>query len=211
MIKAKVCGITNNDDALLAANLGYDFLGLNFWKDSPRKVSVANAKEIVSKLPPFISAVGVFVDEDSAVLAKTIKKAALWTVQLHGAESPDYCRQIADDCGVTVIKAFRIASEADIEAMQPYRDAVKYFLLDAFVPGQPGGTGETFNWDLAVKAKDLGVPVFLAGGLTPDNIEEAIEKVMPFGVDTASGVERLTRKKDYDKMTRFIRSARNLR
>jgi Phosphoribosylanthranilate isomerase len=95
--------------------------------------------------------------------------------------------------------------------MRPYVDAVNYFLLDAYVPGEAGGTGETFNWELAVKAKDLGKPIFLAGGLTPENLAEAIEKVMPFAVDVASGVERLPRRKDYDKMNAFIRKARGLK
>lgn len=211
MIKVKICGVTNFDDALLVANLGAEYLGLNFWKDSPRKVSVKMAKDIVSKMPPFVATVGLFVDEPLEEITKIVKKAGLKAVQLHGSETPEYCGQLSLACAVPVIKAFRIQDEQSIEAMKPYTEAVNYFLLDAYVPGEVGGTGATFNWDLAVKAKDLGKPIFLAGGLTPENVTEAIEKVMPFAVDVASGVERLPRRKDYDKMNTFIRKARGLK
>ncbi len=211
MVKVKICGITNFDDALLAANLGADFIGLNFYKESPRKVLVKNAKEIVSKMPPFVSTVGVFVDEVMEELVKTAKKVPLKYIQLHGSETPEYCAAAAQATGLPVIKAIRVYDEKSIEAMAPYVESVSYFLLDAYVPGEPGGTGEVFNWDLAVKAKELGKPVFLAGGLTPDNLTEAILKTQPFAVDAASGVERLERRKDYDKLNKFIRAARGLK
>jgi phosphoribosylanthranilate isomerase len=211
MVKVKICGVTNYDDALLVTNLGAEFIGFNFYRDSPRKVSVKMVKDVSAKLPPFVSAVGLFIDEDPAELAKTAKKCGLKMLQFHGAETPEYCKSAAEKTGLPVIKAFRMQDEGTIEQMKAYVDAVNYFLLDAYVPGEPGGTGETFNWDLAVKAKELGKPVFLAGGLTPDNVYDAMQKVQPFAVDAASGVERLPRRKDYDKMNRFIRRARGLK
>jgi phosphoribosylanthranilate isomerase len=211
MIKVKICGVTNYDDALLVTNLGAEYIGFNFFKDSPRKVSVKMVKDVSAKLPPFVSAVGVFVDEDPAELVKTAKKCGLKALQLHGSESPEYCKDIAAKTGLPVIKAFRMQDENTIEQMKPYVEAVNYFLLDAYVPGVPGGTAETFNWDLAVKAKELGKPVFLAGGLTPDNVGDAVLKVQPFAVDACSGIERLPRRKDYDKMNQFIRHARGLK
>jgi phosphoribosylanthranilate isomerase len=211
MVKVKICGVTNYDDALLAANLGADFIGLNFYKDSPRKVSVKNAKEIVSKMPPFVAVAGVFVDEPLEELVKTAKKVPLKYIQLHGSETPEYCAQAAQSSGLPVIKAFRISDEKSLEEIPKYSESASFFLLDAFVPGEQGGTGEVFNWDLAVKAKEYGKPVFLAGGLTPENLTEAILKVQPFAVDAASGVERLERRKDYDKLNKFIRAARGLK
>jgi phosphoribosylanthranilate isomerase len=211
MVKVKICGVTNCDDALLVANLGAEYVGFNFFKDSPRKVSVKLAKDVIAKLPPFILPVGIFVNEEVRDLVKTVKKCGLKMAQLHGQESPEYCRQVAAETGIPVIKSFAIADEKSLELIPPYQQAVNYFLLDACVPGTPGGTGEVFNWELAVKAKDFGKPIFLAGGLTPDNVSAAIEKVQPFAVDVASGVERLPKRKDYDKMKNFIRRARGLK
>ncbi len=211
MVKVKICGVTNLDDAMLVTNVGADFIGFNFYPESPRKISAKLCKEIVSKLPPFITPVGVFVDEDINELKKTAKKCALKMIQLHGNETPEYCAQAAQETGLPVLKAFRIENETSLEAIKPYLEAVSYLLLDAFVPGEPGGTGETFNWDLAVRAKDLNKPFFLAGGLNPDNIQDAISKVQPFAVDCASGVERLQRRKDYDKLNRFVRKVRGLK
>ena len=211
MVKVKICGVTNYDDALLVANLGSDFIVFNFYKESPRKISVKLAKEITLKMPPFVSTVGVFVDELQEEVVKTAKKVGLKYIQLHGSETPEYCKAVSQDTGIPVIKAFRVSDEQSIESMAPYVDSVNYFLLDAYVPGEAGGTGEVFNWDLAVKAGEIGKPIILAGGLTPENVSEAIKKVMPFGVDVASGVERLQRRKDYDKMSKFIRSSRGLK
>lgn len=211
MVKVKICGITNLDDAMLAANLGADFIGLNFYSGSPRKVSLKNAKDIVSKMPPFVSVVGVFVDEPLEELVKTAKKTPLKYIQLHGSETPEYCKSAAELSGLPVIKTFKMADEKSLDTMPQYLESASYFLLDACVPGEPGGTGVTFNWDLAVKAKDIGKPVFLAGGLVPENVSEAISKVLPFAVDVASGVERLERRKDYDKLNKFIRASRGLK
>ncbi|MCB4790623.1 MAG: phosphoribosylanthranilate isomerase [Elusimicrobia bacterium] len=203
--KVKICGVTYLKDAVLVASLGADYIGLNFCKASPRKVSVKMAKDILAKMPPFITSVAVFVDEDITEAAKILKKCGFKMIQLHGSESVEYCSNIKAQTNLPVIKAFRIADENSLNEIAAYKDCADYFLLDAHVPGVAGGTGETFNWDFALKAKELGKPVFLAGGLAPDNVLAAIQKVDPFCVDTASGVERLPTKKDYDKMKDFIR------
>jgi phosphoribosylanthranilate isomerase len=169
------------------------------------------AKDVIASLPPFVIPVGVFVDEDIQVLAKTAKKCALKVIQLHGTETPEYCAQAAALTSLPVIKAVRMQNEESLSLLSQYAGSVSYFLLDTFVEGQEGGTGQAFNWDLAVKAKDAGKPFFLAGGLTPENVAEAVEKVLPFGVDVCSGVERLQRRKDFDKMKLFIRRARGLK
>lgn len=211
MIKIKVCGITNKEDALLAASLGADYVGFNFCKDSPRKVSAKLASEIIATLPGFTLSAGVFVDEDIESLAKTVKKCALKIIQLHGSETPEYCREAASRCLVPVIKAFRVADETIIEAIAAYGESINYILLDAHIPGELGGTGEVFNWDIALKVKALNKPVFLAGGLNPENAAEAIAKVHPFALDTATGVERVPRRKDYERMKNFITNARRAR
>ncbi|MBN1621655.1 MAG: phosphoribosylanthranilate isomerase [Endomicrobiales bacterium] len=207
-VKVKICGVTNSGDATTVASLGADYIGFNFYKQSPRKISVKNAKEIVAKLPPFITPAAVFVDEELESLLKIVKKCGFKMIQLHGDEPPEYCSQIKSSLSLPLIKAFRIADEESLEKISSYQDIADYFLLDTYVHGEPGGTGEVFNWDLALKAKELGKPVFLAGGLNPDNVSEAIEKVQPFAVDTASGVERLPTRKDFDKMKNFIRTVK---
>ena len=210
MAKIKICGITKEEDASLAMSLGADYLGFNFYKESARKVSPKMVDEIMGKLPPFVMPVGVFVDEDPKEISKVIKRSGIKMLQLHGNEPPEACKALKDSFGLPVIKGFRVADETIIETIKPYLDVIDYVLLDTFVEGEPGGTGKTFNWDIAVKVKELGKPVFLAGGLTPENVEDAVEKVNPFAVDTASGVERLPRRKDYDKMKAFIRAAKGL-
>jgi phosphoribosylanthranilate isomerase len=209
LVKIKICGITCAQDATWAANLGADFIGLNFYKDSPRKVSPQNAMEILKEIPPFVYSVGVFVNEDGRNAAKLVKKLNLTLVQLHGEETVEYCQQLKEAIpGIKIIKAFRVKDETILDSMRPYLEIADYFLLDAYVEDVTGGTGATFNWDLAVQAKELGKPVFLAGGLTPDNVQEAVDKVKPFAVDAASGIERSPKRKDYDKMKDFINKAK---
>ncbi|MDD5258660.1 MAG: phosphoribosylanthranilate isomerase [bacterium] len=210
MVKIKICGITCAQDATWAANLGADFIGLNFFKDSPRKISPQNALEILKEIPPFVSSVGVFVNEDIKNIVKLVKKLSLSLVQLHGEETVEYCRQIKEAVpGIKIIKAFRIKDETVFDSMRPYLEIADYFLLDVYVEGIAGGTGATFNWDLALKAKELGKPIFLAGGLTPENVQEAVDKAKPFAADVASGIERSPKRKDYDKMKDFINKAKS--
>jgi phosphoribosylanthranilate isomerase len=203
-VKVKICGITNAPDALAAVEAGADALGFMFYEPSPRHVSVRAASEIIRELPPFILKVGVFVDAPEDLVIRAIGDCGLNLLQFHGNEAPDYCTQF----GLMSMKAFRIRDAASLEALQKYpTDA---WLLDAFVHGKQGGTGEAFNWDLAIEAKKLGRPIFLAGGLTPENVAGAIAKVQPYGVDVSSGVEAAPGKKDHAKVREFIKAARSL-
>ena len=231
MPKIKVCGITNLIDASWAVTLGADYLGFNFYKRSPRKISITQAVEIISKLPATYDPVGVFVDEDIEHILKVIEKCKLKLVQLHGKESPEYCYALNSQLSTArlshsaraqaegspkslnskLIKAFRIKSEASIRYIARFKDVVDYFLLDTYISGVEGGTGETFNWEIAIKAKQYNKPMFLAGGLTPENVKDAIERVLPFAVDVASGVERLPRRKDYDKLKNFIVNVKSVK
>ena len=200
-VKVKICGITNLDDALFAAESGADALGFVFWKKSPRFVEASVAKAIVKALPPFVSCVGVFVDEEASRVNGIARQAGLSCVQLHGSETPEFCGSIE----AKVIKAFRIKQGNDIASLSDYD--VSAFLLDSYSEGAPGGTGKVFDWDCAVEAKKYG-KVILAGGLTPGNIAEALRKVGPYGVDVSSGVESSPGKKDRVKVKEFIRLVR---
>jgi phosphoribosylanthranilate isomerase len=199
----KICGITNVEDALRAAQCGATAIGLIFAEESPRRITFRAAAEILSVVPEKLLRVGVFVNEPLEHLNDCVAKLGLHFAQLHGEESPDFCRQVKG----RVIKAFRVSSEGDLEALQHYR--VDAFLLDAFSPGKRGGSGRTFDWSLAVKAKEhaQGVPIILSGGLNPDNVAEAIQTVLPWGVDASSGVEISPGKKDHDKVRLFVENA----
>jgi len=192
--KIKICGITRLEDALLAADLGADALGFIF-AESPRQVVPETARKIISLLPPFVNSVGVFVDEEQESVREIAAYCKLDLVQLHGNESSGYCKAL----DLKALKVIRVKDEKSIESMASYRGTVQGFLLDTYVKGLPGGTGKTFNWELAKQAKKYG-PVILSGGLNPDNICEAIEKVKPYGVDISSGVEASPGIKDPDKL-----------
>ncbi len=209
MTKIKICGITNGKDAMWCTGLGVNYLGFNFYPNSPRKISAKLASQIILKLPPFVQPVGVFVNEEINNLAKIVTGCKLKLVQLHGAESVEYINNLINilntkNIKVEIIKAIRIESESSLVLLPQYMQVVNYFLLDTYVPGTEGGTGEIFNWYIAIKAKEYGKPIFLAGGLTPNNVRDAITKVDPFAVDVASGVERLPKRKDFDKVKQFV-------
>jgi phosphoribosylanthranilate isomerase len=198
----KICGLTNLADALVAAEAGADALGFVFYEASPRSVSIEAAAEIARQLSPAIVKVGVFVDAPEDFVVRATRSCALNLLQFHGQESPDYCLHF----GLMSMKAFRIRDEISLQDLAAYpTDA---WLLDAFSPGMPGGTGEKFNWDLAVQARSLGRPIFLAGGLTPENVAQAVEQVQPYGVDVSSGVEAAPGRKDHSKVRDFIRAAK---
>ncbi len=202
MIKVKICGITNHKDASTAVDYGADALGFVFFPKSPRNISPEAAKAIVSSLPPFVSTVGVFVDCNKKELEEISSFVGLSVIQLHGSESPEYCNS-----SKTIIKAIRIKEPSDINMIHNYK-TVSTFLLDAYSPGLVGGTGNVFNWDIACQAKK-STRIILAGGLTPDNIEEAIRQVGPYGVDVSSGVESINKgKKDHNKVKLFIENAK---
>ncbi|MGA8571570.1 MAG: phosphoribosylanthranilate isomerase [Desulfobaccales bacterium] len=199
MVRIKICGITNPEDARLASELGADALGFIFHPASPRRVAPGAAREIIRQLPPLVLSVGVFVDEEAAVVRELAARLGLDWVQLHGRESPEYCLSL----GRRVLKGFRIENESSLGALAAYRDAVQAFLLDTYKSGQAGGTGETFDWRLARRAQEFG-PIVLAGGLTPANVAQAIEVARPQAVDVASGVEAAPGKKDPEKLRDFF-------
>jgi phosphoribosylanthranilate isomerase len=203
MIRVKICGITNLEDAREAINLGADALGFNFYKRSPRYIEPAKAKPIIEALPPLISLVGIFADEFSPERIRSIAHAiGLGTIQLHGAESPDYVKKITE---VRIIKAFRVNEEFDVAQLSAFQ--VGAYLLDAYDASQLGGTGKTFNWDVALQAKPYG-RVILAGGLSSENIAEAIRQVQPYAVDVCSSVESEPGKKDVQKLEALFREVR---
>ncbi len=195
MLKIKICGITNYDDASMAADLGADALGFIF-ASSPRKTDPDNAKKIISRLPSFIKTVGVFVNEDIKKITDIAAYCGLDNIQLHGNEPPEACEFLMP----RTIKALRIKSKSTPEEYSGYTGRVRAFLLDTYSEKEAGGTGKTFNWDIAVKIKSLGVPIILAGGLNTGNIKEAIVKVKPYAIDVSTGIEERPGKKDHSLM-----------
>jgi phosphoribosylanthranilate isomerase len=201
-VKVKICGITNPADGHLAAEAGADALGFIFYDKSPRAVSVHTAAEIIRSLPPFVIKVGVFVDAPEDLVLAAIAQCGLSLLQFHGNESPEYCTQF----GLMSMKAFRVRDRETLETMPQYpTDA---WLLDAYNAEKLGGTGERFNWDLAIEAKKFGRPIFLAGGLTAENVGEAVRRVEPYAVDVSSGVEAAPGRKDPAKVREFIQAVR---
>ena len=202
MPRIKICGITREADAQFAASLGVDAVGFVLAK-SPRRITPEMARRITSSLPPFVSTVGVFVDMDLDSLRQIAAFCKFDWIQLHGSESPEYCRAL----DFSVLKAIRVSSRQSLKAMAAYSDSVGGFVLDTYVKGQAGGTGKTFDWVIAREAKDYG-PVILSGGLTPENVKEAVCTVDPYGVDISSGVESAPGIKDHLKMRRFVEHVR---
>ena len=200
--KVKICGVTNVADALAAAEAGADMIGLNFYEGSPRLVTPALAAEIARALPPFVLRVGVFVNPAEEQVLEAIAGCGLNLLQFHGDEPSDFCTQF----GVMSVKALRVREAASLQALADFH--TEAFLLDAYAKTGLGGTGEKFNWDLAVAAQKYGKPIFLAGGLTPENVAEAVRQVRPFAVDVASGVESAPGKKDAAKVRAFIAAVR---
>ncbi|MXX11446.1 MAG: phosphoribosylanthranilate isomerase [Nitrospira sp. SB0677_bin_15] len=203
--KIKICGITNQIDALQAVDAGADALGFVFYKKSPRHVNLNVVKSIVADLPPFVLPVGVFVNEDPNRVRKTMDECGLALAQIHGDESAEYCESL----GRPVIRGIRLRDHNTLFAMAEYkgRARVRGFVLDAFSETAYGGTGKTADWNLATKAAQ-SFSFLLAGGLTANNVQEAIRTVQPYGVDVSSGVEAGPGKKDPAKVTAFIRAVK---
>jgi len=198
-----MCGITSVGDAEAAVEAGADALGLMFYPGSPRRISLATAQAIERQLPPFIIRVGVFADPAPEDVLSAMHQCGLNLLQFHGQETPEFCGQF----GIMTMKAFRIRDAQSLREIPNYQTDA--FLLDSYVAGKAGGTGETFNWELAVEAGKFGKPIFLAGGLTPENVADAVRTVRPFGVDVSSGVEQSPGKKDPKKMRDFIAAVRS--
>ncbi|KPB93361.1 phosphoribosylanthranilate isomerase [Pseudomonas syringae group genomosp. 3] len=197
-VRSKICGITRIEDALAAADAGADAIGLVFYPKSPRAVTVLQARAIIAALPPFITTVGLFVNASRCELNETLDAVALDMLQFHGDETPEEC----DGYHRPYIKALRVKAGDDIaQACRTYRNA-RGVLLDTYVEGVPGGTGETFDWALIPDSLDK--PVILAGGLTSANVVQAIAQVRPYAVDVSGGVEKSKGIKDREKILAFM-------
>ena len=190
MVKVKICGITSLKDAAMVLSNGVKILGFIF-APSERRITPEEAREIVSRLPPFVQTVGVFVNEAPRVIREIREYCGLDLVQLHGDESPETCRELMP----FAIKAFRLKDASSLANVGSYRGRVRAILFDTYAKDKRGGTGRTFDWNLALQGKEFGLPVILSGGLTPQNIREAISTVRPFAVDLNSGVEKSPGKK----------------
>lgn len=203
-VKVKFCGITRIEDAREAARLGAWAIGLNHWSASARRCDPAVAVEISSELRREIAIAGVFVNATLDEVVRAAEDETLAIVQLHGDEGPDFCREAARRTGCKVIKAIRVHSSAEIQGAEAFR--TDFHLFDAYSPGRPGGTGESFDWEL-VRDRHSEVPTILAGGLDPGNVAEAIEVVSPFAVDVSSGIESRPGIKDHALMAAFAENA----
>jgi len=206
MARAKLCGITNLDDARMCADAGAWALGMIFWPGTPRRIEVEEAERIGSELRRRVELAGVFVNAELDEVAELVDVCNLSIVQLHGEEGPAYCAEIARRTGAKIAKAVRAKDKASVRALMAYRDRVDFHMVDAYRPDVRSGTGETFSWDLLDEIGDSSHPLILSGGLTPDNVGEAIARVHPFAVDTASGTEAEPGRKDPAKVTAFMRA-----
>ena len=217
MIRAKICGIRRTEDAIIAAEAGADFFGLVFVPERRRRLEAGVAAEIVEELRTLIpdppQAVGLFADQPLDEVADTIKSCGLDLAQLCGQESPDYCRQVADRTGAEIIKVLHISASEAVGGglggrLAPYQQAGCYITLDRLVEGLQGGTGQSFDWEVAAQLSRMGYRYLLAGGLTPENVGQAVKQVNPWGVDVSTGVET-DGLKDEEKIRAFIRNARS--
>jgi phosphoribosylanthranilate isomerase len=204
IVKVKICGITNYDDAVAAMDMGADLLGFNFYPGSPRYIMPEQATDIINKLPAFMDTAGVFVNASIEQIRETTGLCHLDWVQLHGDEDPEFCRLLLSH-SVKTMKAIRVKDQTDIESADDFfTDAV---LLDAFDPDKYGGTGLTFDWNVI---GHISKRVFLAGGINPDNAAAAV-KLGVYGIDVCSGVEAEPGKKDHNKMKKLFENIRHLR
>jgi phosphoribosylanthranilate isomerase len=205
--KVKICGITNWPDARRAIEAGADFLGFNFYAGSPRYIAPAKARRIVRRLPKRVGAVGVFVDESEEKMAEIARSVGLAQLQLHGDESPAVVRRLSQS--FTVIKAVRVRKTFRAAQLTRFKDA-KALLLDSFDAKQRGGTGKAFDWQ-ATGRLNGGVNIFLAGGITPENVGDAIRITKPYAVDVCGGVESKPGKKDAKRLKAFMRAVEKAR
>jgi phosphoribosylanthranilate isomerase len=201
-VRVKICGITRLQDLHAACDAGADALGFVFYEKSPRHVTIATAAALMRELPPFVQSVGLFVNADPAFIEAVLDAVPLDLLQFHGDETPADCARF----GRPWIKAVRVNQDTDLLKCAADFDAARGLLLDAWVPGVPGGTGERFDWSLI--PPDLPKPVILSGGLTPDNVAEAVGRVRPWAVDVSSGVEVAKGIKDAHKIAQFIAKAK---
>jgi phosphoribosylanthranilate isomerase len=202
--RVKICGVTSVADGLMAAEAGADMIGLMFYDRSPRRITLPVAMVISRALPRFVLRVGVFVNPEEEFVRRAITECNLNLLQFHGDETSEFCTQF----GLMSLKAIRVRDAESVNQLADFQTDA--FLLDAHSKNGLGGTGEKFNWDLAAGAQRFGKPIFLAGGLTPENVADAIRQVRPFGVDVSSGVESAPGKKDPAKVRAFIAAAKSV-
>lgn len=205
MVRIKICGITNREDALLAIAEGAHALGFIF-AESPRQVKREQVRQIIEALPPFVVKVGVFVEQSPGEIREIMEACHLDVVQLHGDYTVEDARSLSKH--YDTLKVFRVADASIVDQMKEYVGSVKGFLLDTYSRDAYGGTGATFNWQIAVEAKKLGVPVILSGGLDADNVVPAIETVGPYAIDISSGLEKSPGRKDPEKVKIFFEKLR---
>jgi len=203
MVKVKICGITNLEDALKSADAGCDALGFVFYKKSPRYITPEKASKIMRHLPPHIIKIGVFVDAQEKTIRRIAKLCHLDMLQFHGRESPAFCARFSDH---KIIKAFRVKKKIEVKDILKYKTLA--YLFDTFIKSKRGGTGKKFNWKLLGYLGDIKSPIFLSGGLTVKNIKEAIGVVRPHWVDVSSSVEIMAGKKDHKKVKEFIEAVK---
>ena len=197
-VKVKICGVRSLEEAEAALEAGADALGFNFWPQSPRYISPRAAREMINRLSPVVSAVGVFVNEEANRIIDIASEVGLTAVQLHGDESPEFCQRLGS---IKTIKAIRVGQDFDLSVIESY--PVSMVLLDSDIRGSYGGTGQRFDWRIAIEAKRFA-RIILAGGLTADNVWEAVTHVRPAAIDVCSGVEAEPGRKDLDKLRRFM-------
>ncbi len=200
--RVKVCGLTAADDARAAVSAGADALGV-ILAPSKREVTIGEARDILSYVPPLVARIGVFVDAPDGFVREAIARLSLTAVQFHGSESPTFCGSMP----IPVIKAMRVGDSFDPAAIEPYHGSIAAVLLDTLVPGVDGGSGKAFAWE-RVAAMPAWAPVIVAGGLTPVNVGSAIRALRPFAVDVSSGVEERLRHKDPMKLNAFVAAVR---
>jgi Phosphoribosylanthranilate isomerase len=201
--RIKICGITRPEDAKVAANLGVDALGFIFYPKSPRFIQPETARNIIMQLPPLVNRVGVFVDETFDTIMRIVGRTCIDTVQLHGNETPEFCTSIP----LPVIKAFSIRAESDLVEVKKFM--TQGILLDTWSEKAKGGSGRTFDWNIAKKASEKLSNVILAGGLGPSNLEDALKQVRPFAVDIASGAEIMPGVKNPHKIREVVKIVRD--
>jgi phosphoribosylanthranilate isomerase len=207
MTRVKICGITNSEDALLSAKFGADALGFNFYAKSPRYITPEKAREIIEQLPPEISKIGVFVNESLEKICEIAETAKLDAIQLHGEETPEFINELKAKTNLGIIKAFRVSPIFKPEDVLQYK--VDAILLDAYSPKEHGGTGETFNWEIAKKVQEIFPKMYLAGGMSRENIRSVIHQIHPFAIDSCSRIETAKGKKDKIKLCLLILQAKN--
>ena len=201
--RVKICGITNLHDAEIAMDAGTDAIGMVFYPQSPRNISPSEARDIVDRMPPFVTSVGLFVNSSAQQVYEVLSAVSLDLLQFHGDEDEEFCKHFKRP----YIKAVRVQADTDLHRLCQQYASAKGLLVDSYKPGIPGGTGETFDW--AMIPRDLPLPLVLAGGLNAENVNAAVVSVKPWAVDVSSGVELSPGVKDSAKIAEFMRAAAN--